>query len=334
MSGSVLIRGQGVAASCCNRLLANAGFPVIIETGDRPRVPALMLGAAAQKLLADVFDRPDLFQDLPKIRKRIVAWGPNPEPLELPHSAVVVSEKTLLDRIQCELPASRVEPAPDVGWTIWAARPLPQPSREHHFGSRLATASIARLRSDCETDACWIESLEEGWLFLLPGEGQAWLLSVGASPDALLSGSRLIAARIAGITANAGIFPAHPRIAEPLCEPGWLACGTPALGFDPLCGDGAGHAVREAILASAVVRAALDGVDPSALAAHYRTRLVAAFRRHLENCRAFYQAGRGGPWWQRELSALDHGLDCCSRWLEPAARFRFRLNGFALEPVD
>ena len=29
---------------------------------------------------------------------------------------------------------------------------------------------------------------------------------------------------------------------------GWLACGTAAMGFDPICGDGTGYAVREGIL--------------------------------------------------------------------------------------
>ena len=38
-----------------------------------------------------------------------------------------------------------------------------------------------------------------------------------------------------------------------MCGPGWLSCGTAALSFDPICGDGTGHAVREGILAAAVI---------------------------------------------------------------------------------
>jgi flavin-dependent dehydrogenase len=198
----------------------------------------------------------------------------------------------------------------------------------------MASASAVKLKTGCDPGACWIESLDHGWLFLLPGGDRAWLLSVGDSAETLLAQSLLISEQIAETSASRGTFPSHPRIAEPLCEPGWLACGTAALGFDPLCGDGTGNAIREAILASAVVRAGIDGADVGALVAHYGNRLVAGFKRHLEACREFYQAGHSGPWWDQELNSLDRGLDWCARRLEGAPVFRFRLSGFALEAID
>ena len=334
MAPSVLIRGEGVAASCCAHLLSRGGLPSIVETGDRPRVPAIMLGEATQRLLADVFDRRDLFDGLPRINKRIVAWGQNSAPIALPHSAVVISEEGLLDRIQWGLPRPNPSSGREPAWTIFAARPLPRSSEEHHFGSRMASASAVKLKAGCDPGACWIEALDHGWLFLLPGGDRAWLLSVGDSAETLLAQSLLISEQIAETSASRGTFPSHPRIAEPLCEPGWLACGTAALGFDPLCGDGTGNAIREAILASAVVRAGIDGADVDALVAHYRNRLVAGFKRHLEACREFYQAGHSGPWWDQELNSLDRGLEWCARRLESVPGFRFRLSGFALEAID
>jgi hypothetical protein len=330
----VLIRGEGVAACCCAHLLSRGGLPFGVETGDRPRVPAIMLGEATQKLLADVFDRRDLFDGLPRINKRIVAWGKNSTPIALPHSAVVVSEEGLLDRIQSGLSPPNPSSIPEPTWTIFAARPLPRSSEQHNFGSRMATASAVILKAGSDRGACWIESLDHGWLFLLPGDDRAWLLSVGDPAETLLARSRLISDQIAETSASRGTFPSHPRIVEPLCEPGWLACGTAALGFDPLCGDGTGHAIREAILASAVVRAGIDGADVDALVAHYRNRLLAGFKRHLEACREFYLAGQSGPWWDQELDSLHHGLEWCARRLESAPVFRFRLSGFALEAID
>src|ERR1700733_13870209 len=94
---SVLIRGDGVAARCCGHLLTLAGYRVSVERADRPRVPLLMLSASAQNLIRDIFQRGDLFLDLPVIRKRIVAWGS--VRAELDHSAVVISEERLLDRL-------------------------------------------------------------------------------------------------------------------------------------------------------------------------------------------------------------------------------------------
>jgi hypothetical protein len=331
---SVLIRGEGVAACCCAHLLSRADIPLIVESAERSKVPAIMVGDATQKLVADVFDRPDLFDDLPRINKRVVAWGKNCNVLSIPHSAVVVSEEVLLGRIQPELPKVEATPEHPALWTIFASRPLPQSSEEHQFGSRMATASRVAVRPGSDPGACWIEALDNGWLFLLPGADGAWLLSVGDAAEALLARSHLISKQIADTSGSRGSFPSHPRIAEPLCAPGWLACGTAALGFDPLCGDGMGHAIREAILASAVVRAGMEGVDVEALVTHYQNRLVAGFRRHLEACREFYRGGRNGAWWDQELNALNRGLEWCDRQLQSSTRFRFRLNGFALEAID
>jgi hypothetical protein len=172
-------------------------------------------------------------------------------------------------------------------------------------------------------------------LFLLPGgKGTGWLLSVGESVESLLVASRLVQEQIVNIMPARGVFPSHPRIAFPLSAPGWLACGTAAVGFDPLCGDGAGNAVREAILGSAVVRAAIGGGDANSLIAHYQARLLAGFRRHLVLCLDFYKSGCPGKWWDRQIDDLQHGLTWCSEKLAALEASRYRLNGFTLEPVE
>jgi len=179
-----------------------------------------------------------------------------------------------------------------------------------------------------------VESLEGGWLFLLPGEAaSAWLLSVGDPVDAQLARSRLVAQQIADVSPAGRMFPAHPRIADPLCGPGWLACGTGGMGFDPLCGDGTGHATREAILGAAVIRAAVDGENADRVMAHYRMRLLAGFKRHLDVCHEFYRSGHSGPWWDNELEHLHRGIEWCYRQLSGSPGFQYRLNGFALEAV-
>jgi len=332
---AVLIRGGGIAASCCAHLLSEAGLKPATEKLDRSKLPAVMLSAGTQQLLRDVFGREDLLVDLPQIRKRIVAWGPDAKPLILPHSAVVLSEEQLLDRIQEGLEQNEHGSQQDPEWTIVASTNLCRKSIEHAFGRRIAAASPVTLKTTCDQEACWIESLERGWLFLLPkSEDNGWLLSVGDSVQALLGTSRLIGDQIQGMGASRGAFPSHPRIAMPLSETGWLACGTAALGFDPLCGDGTGNAIREAILASAVVRAAVNGFDVESLVMHYQTRLLAGFRRHLASCFDFYKTGHGGSWWGEQLTELQHGLQWCMQQLSGCAAYRYRLNGFTLEAAN
>ena len=221
----VLIRGEGVAATCCSHLLAKAGLYPTVERLDRPKLPAVMLGKTTHMLLHDVFGREDLLAGLPRIRRRVVAWGRDFRPRTLPHSSVVISEQELLDRIHQGLEQNDCPPTERPDWTILASTPLPPSSLEHHFGSRMATASPAKLKPQCDSESCWIESLENGWLFLLPsGKGPGWLLSVGDSVESLLERSGLIKEQIDEIDPSRGTFPSHPRIVLPLSEPGWLAC--------------------------------------------------------------------------------------------------------------
>jgi len=331
ISSGVLVRGDGVAASCCVRLLQRLGLAVRFDTVPRAKLPAILMGERTSRLLQDVVGRGDLLSALPRVSRRVVAWGQNAEPAEIPHSAVVVSEQVLLERLRDHKADTGQEPS-EAAWTIHATRPFPATTM-HQFGWRLATASTVVLKSR-SSDACWVESLEHGWLFVLPGGDDAgWLLSVGGDPAELLSESRLVAAQIEDGPAILGSFAAHPRIAEPLCGPGWLACGTEAIGFDPLYGDGTGYAIREAILGSAVVRAVADGADVETAIGHYRARLIGGLYRHLKLCREFYSAGGSGSWWQQQVEGLVEGLEWCQQELSNVDGFRYRLNGFRLEPV-
>lgn len=292
----------------------------------RLRLPVILLGDQALALIRDIFNQPDLFAEAPRIRKRVVAWGPDAAPLMLEHSATVVSEELLLDAIR---PALSLAVDRDVPWSIFAAPPLPAPSMEQCFGTRTASAVPVTLKQTSGNAACWIESIEDGWLFLTPG----WLLAVGAPADTLLGRSRVVASEIVACGPAQGTFPAYARIASPLCGPGWLACGTAAMAFDPICGDGTAHAVREAILASAVIRALAKGGSAEDLLAHYQARLTAGFQRHLSLCREFYRTGGNGPLWQSELEAIDRGIDWCKAALAKHAVFRYQLRGFELEAV-
>ncbi len=322
-----MIRGDGVAAYCCAHLLSKAGFPIDLQAVDRPRLPVILLGDQALALIRDIFNQPGLFADRPRIRKRIVAWGPGATPHAVEHSAVVVSEELLLESIR---PRLSEQPENGAGqWAIFASPPLPAPAAQHCFGSRTASAAPVTLKENSDPGACWIESLEEGWLFLVSG----WLLAVGAPAETLLGRSRVIAREIAQVGEKSGEFPAYPRICSPLGAYGWLACGTAAMAFDPICGDGTAHAIREAILATAVIRALANGDAPDDLLSHYEARLTAGFLRHLKLGRQFYASGGTGSQWQSELDAINGGIQWAEAKLGAHAGFRYQLRGFELVAV-
>lgn len=297
-----------------------------------------MLSDAAVKLIREVFGRPDLLRGAHRIRKRVVAWGRNAVPADLEHSAAVVSEQALLETLMDgeEFDVDRYER--DAEWRILASRPVPKPAVVHRFGSRYASAVEVKLRDGFDFGSCWIESLENGWLFLIPDSSEsAWLLSIGQQAEALLDSSRMIAKEITRLKGSrSNPFPSAPSIIAPLAGQdmdgsGWLACGTAAMGFDPICGDGTAHAIREAILAAAVVGAATKGEKTGRLVAHYSSRLMAGFYRHLRLCGNFYSCGHGGPWWDGELNRVTEGIEWCSEQIPSSPRFQYQLRGFELE---
>jgi hypothetical protein len=333
---SVVIRGNSTAGWCCAHLLTKAGFRPTLQRAGRPRLPAIMLSEAALALMREIFERPNLFVKAPRINRRVVKWGRNAQPISLDHAAVVVSEEELLSELSDEREVPDEQPGTiDADFTIFSSRPLPAGPVEHCFGSRTASTARVLLKDPADSATCWIESLEDGWLFLIPNaEKSGWLLFVGCSPEAIPERGGLIAGRIASMSEPSGLFPASPRIMSPLCGPGWLACGTAGMAFDPICGDGTAHAVREAILAAAVVKATLTGGDAKELLGHYEARLTVGFQRHLAASRDFYRSGDSGPWWEKELELLQRGLEWCASQLNGYGEFRYRLAGFELRPID
>ncbi|HUD92081.1 hypothetical protein [Sphingobium sp.] len=323
---SIAIRGSGIAASGCAHILAGAGLRVAIEERRRPSVPTIMLSDPALGLIRGVFDRPDLFSAYPRVKRRVVAWGGSP--VIVPHGAALASE----DQVQTALAVPAGATAGPAGFTIHTASPVPL-GEMRVFGDRNAVAVRVKLRDPALADEARIEAVAGGWLYLVPaGTGEGWLLGVGGTIAALLGQSALVAPVVDAVGAASTTFCASPRLHLPLHGADWLACGTAALGFDPICGDGTAQSVREAILAAAVVIAMAEGGDRAALLTHYQSMLIAAMRRHLLLCAQFYANGGTGDWWRAQHEALMDGHHWCTALLAKLPEPRFLLDGFRLMP--
>jgi hypothetical protein len=325
-SPRLAIQGFGVAGSCCAHLLTGANVEAALSPA-RP-APVVMLSDAALALLRDTFARPDLLAERPRIERRIVAWG-GADPVALPHGGIVLSEAELLAALGA--PRPRTDPAPpDESFTIHAAPPFPA-GELRRFGRRPASAARVRLHLAEDDSACWIEAVEDGWLFMLPtGEGHGWLLAVGTPIETIAARSQHLASRIELVGSAAAHFESAPRILTMLHGADWLACGSAAIRFDPICGDGTAQAVREAILAAAVLTAIAEGGHRDELLLHYESLLLAAMRRHLRLCAQFYSTGGRGSWWREQQAALAAGFDWCTGRLSSMPEPRYRLEGFRL----
>ena len=322
----VAITGGGIAAACCAHLLARRGLPVTTTAHQRRRAPAVMLSGAAVALIRDVMDRPDLFGDAPRIARRIVAWGGG-DPVAMPHDAIVVDAAALA---AIAAPPMSRGAGPAAMTIVTDPRALPAPAR---FGARIATAASVLLRHERDAHDCWIESLDAGWLFLIPcGARTGWLLSVGLPLDEACDRSRHVAPRVIVTDEATAVFDPVPRLAAATSGADWIGCGSAAIAFDPIGGDGTAQTIRAAILAAAVVAGIASGGDRAALIAHYDALLLATMRRHLALCVPFYRAGGAGHWWRTAHDALIQGHETCTHRLSAMPAPRYLLHDFDLVP--
>jgi hypothetical protein len=307
-------------------LLCEQGATLVAAETSRPRLHAVLISDGTQALLREVFQNERLFEGLPNIRKRVVAWN-GVEAETFPHSAVIVREQTIRKRLQAHLPTSNSDVPDEAEWNIFTSKVPVELAPELRFGSRVASVAEVTLCSSAEKDACWAESVEGGWLFLIAtGSGKGSLICTGGEPASLLKASRLVCAQIETLNDDAGAaqFPAYPRTLSKLHGRNWIACGTAAMFFDPLSGEGIGAAVRESILAAATARAVLREGDADEVLAEFSLRMRLGFLRHLEICRKFYQVKSKAPFWSKELARLDDGISWVKKEIggQPPPRYR------------
>jgi hypothetical protein len=284
-----------------------------------------MLSDPALALLRDIFGQPGLFAALPRIERRVVSWGGSVS-APLPHGAAVVSGAQIEAELGLPaLPADMLQEAP-APFTIHGAPPFPEPALRR-FGTREAVAMPVTLRAGADRATCHVEATPEGWLFLIP-QGRTppgcWAWATRRKPCwRKADWSRRWSTR----WGRQARFETAPRLLDRLAGPDWIACGTAAIAFDPICGDGTAQAAREAILAAAVLAAIRDGGDREALLAHYRAMLIASMRRHLQVSLPFYRSGGDTPWWREQAEALAQGHAWCTGQLARVPEPRFVLRG-------
>jgi hypothetical protein len=315
----VHVQGRGVGIAAAQAGMTDNATHFSAEPGfERGAAPVVMLGEQALHLLHSLFGQGRV-SGSHRINERIVRWDKG-EAVAIPHNASAISGKDLL----CALPlaAATEIPAPPC-FTLRASPPMPDPV-VLKFGRREAAAAPVTFAVGANPEAVLVEAVAAGWLFLIPlGPESGWLLAVGDDPDALLGTSRLVAPAVSTLGAVEARFETAPRMLEHLAGDDWLALGSGALAFDPLCGDGTATAARGGILAGAVATAIAEGATPGPLLRHYRAMLIAALRRHLAACLPFYQQGGTGAWWREQAEATAAGHAWCTRALfhEPEPGF-------------
>ena len=105
------------------------------------------------------------------------------------------------------------------------------------------------------------------------------------------------------------VLEACPQRLYPLCGrtpvgSRWLAMGSAAIAFDPICGDGVGAGIRTAILANAVLTGMATGLPLDQGLQHYTQRLQHTFWSHLRACLNYYESSFSSSGWTAEINLM------------------------------
>ncbi|WP_089932856.1 hypothetical protein [Candidatus Entotheonella palauensis] len=312
----------------CAALLSRRGWHCDVFAPGHTRAAdtvTLVLNDVCETLLYELFPNGGWDRLGYRLHRSDVLWGHASQSQRITRPAIAVRREVLLSHLQAQcrqLPHVVIhdEASPDgdqaaaYAWRINPRSPTPGPPGAIYAGQRVLLASRAHVLADADRTCCYIESVVDGWLFLIPTGGTGAVIQAmlpGAPQDGeeslqnLLAQSWLIAPLINGLEEVSG-FTAAPRMHLPLAEPRLLRMGEAAVRLEPLSGEGSAFALRNAILAAAVLTAG-SGEEEAVVQQHYQHRLLRSFLAHLDGCVKFYrQAFARHAAWQQEIMIMQH----------------------------
>jgi hypothetical protein len=333
--------GQGLAASVFALLAARHGCSVAFERGQHPVERIVSVPASTADMLEQLTGV-SIERTVPTrhAAARRIAWESRQfeyvaaESLVFDTAALgrVLAEE--FDRVNQSTATDHADAPAD--WTIVADRRAATAPRLTAGRRRASTGWVESLPCfDAVTTLA--ASVPEGWLFAAPHPASGVCLTV-VSPRHTQAdaGARLLREAVDFLWPGAGsdvqwgnTVSAAPSLTPACAADGEMAIGEAAVFFDPLRGDGVGHAVRGALLAQAVIAAAATGQEAAHCLAYYRARITHAFVQHLESASLHYRNAWNASTWRHEIDCM---LDC-TRLLATSPPSGFRLEGHALVAV-
>lgn len=373
MTRRALVVGIGIAGLSCAELLVRQGWEVELRGPPARPAPALLLNNVTCALLLDIWQAGvDLFEGSVALFERRIRWGHSGAAASVAEPGVVITGDLLSGRLLERLTRRhrgrvRVNDSPvpayqladpnlsgsvvqEVDWVVGAGGRSAHISRalgvseRRSFGNRCAICTEVTLARGAERNTCWIETVRDGWVFLVPIAGDRAFLQVMVPrpPERpsvvladLLEQTRMAKVRVTAISGSAKVFAAYPQISDPLCGSSWITVGDAAISFDPICGDGTGCATRGAILAASVLEGMASGLPSQDCLRHYAMRLHKTLSSHLHECLGYYSAGFSSSAWGDEIALMQ--ATAASADHQPTGSedsFVYGLRGLNLVPLD
>ncbi|HKR21998.1 MAG TPA: hypothetical protein VJS17_05345 [Pyrinomonadaceae bacterium] len=315
-----------------------------------------MLNAVTIQLIHDIFgDVNYVLRGAHPVNRHYINWGDNRPGEFTPSSGFTLTADVLSTRLFDLLRwDSRLiidgesDAESKFDWDVYAANTRRIGNTDissRRFGQRYAISFDVTLRDDVDCTTSFIEATPRGWLFLAPlGQGRAVLQAVVPDePRNFIATTRTLLASTKEIKRNVEEFKLAHRPFAIDCAPeklsrmhgaNWLATGTAACSYDPLCGDGTGYAIRAAILAAAVLEGIDRGTTREGLLTYYKLRISYAFYTHLRSCVSLYSTASYADIWRGELDNMEEGISALEKELSRMTTNHYRLHEFELLPMN
>jgi hypothetical protein len=303
-----------MTALTCARLLGVQGWQVQREQGGEARPVHLLLGQATANLVAALWSDPTLFRGAHRIRERAVCWNRKNGMEAVAAPGLVIAADELVRRLASRLTTESNGQDPAPFWIVHARAPqtgeFPPALRE--IGRRQAWIAPAMLAPRAHRDRCLMESVERGWLFLLPVSAERADLQYVSlpshppppAPEFVIEKTTMIRHALSDIAPWRSPIACMPKVHLTPAQSGALAVGEGALAFDPISGDGVGHALRSVVLAATTLDAIAKGQPADECLSEYAATLHRAMAHHLKICLGLYNDAMHDPGWRAEIAAM------------------------------
>jgi flavin-dependent dehydrogenase len=368
MIKEALIIGSGIAGLTCAKLLSRHGWKVNVHDLYSSSPQVLLLNKTTCDLLLDIWQTSDnIFAGSSNVIKEYkIRWGTQEMPSIIKEPSVVIRKDRFIERLIEKLIDEQnvlltINNPCDYAklldyeklckvmhhfrWTIDAtgrASSLAKAvgsARHYSFGRRSIISTEVEMKNATNKETIWLETIDEGWVFLAPLEGDKGVLQLMLPvnqhqscyfPLDYIKNTKTIKFQVSHPIGYVSAFEACPRITEPLCGSNWIAVGDAAASFDPLSGEGIGYAIREAILATAIIKGISSGLSEDGCLRHYSRRLHNTFSNHLKECYSYYSKAFHSKAWNEEIECMS---ELPSSIFSSNNALNYRIHGFDLEPV-
>jgi hypothetical protein len=333
-SRQAFVGGSGLSAAACHVLLQRFGWNTSGDgmTERDSSVPFLVVNAATWRLIADIFGR--VPPSACVTARRVVAGSHLPEVFAIAEQHYVVRNSALQIFGEPWLRSAgaadqSIETRPEGGSSAWISS-----------GRRVAWFSRAHSELPEAARSLIFEFVGGGWVFWAPtGDNTGFVQFVlpdtqpGADACRYLWRSTRLARRAITVEDEwlARAIPCAARVRRHIIDNLTTRCGSAAMRWDPIAGDGTGAALRSSILACAALRfAAAHPTEREAVWRHYGARLTRAFQGHMNACGRYYAEARLSAGWDLEMIAIRQAAAAAAECHKDESEFCYRLQNLSL----